>query len=132
MWSEMITNGKNAGGKLMEHYDLRVIEDCLVFSYEVECPHYPKEVPAVCTPKQKPSSRRERKKAKQMAKIKRLFLRMLLVMLAPFAILADAVMAAVSCFMSFAISPIRRRAKYLPVLGTFSGFVLLTVIFQFL
>ena len=27
----------------MEHYDLRVIEDCLVFSYEVECPNYPKE-----------------------------------------------------------------------------------------
>ena len=27
----------------MEHYDLRVIEDCLVFSYEVEYPNYPEE-----------------------------------------------------------------------------------------
>ncbi len=114
----------------MEHYDLRIIEDCLVYSYEVECPHYPKEPP--CAPKQKTSSRRERKKAKQMAKIKRLLLRMLLVVLAPFAILADAVMGAVSYFMCIAVSPFCRRAKYLPVLGTFSGFVLLTTIFQFL
>ena len=28
---------------MMEHYDLRVIEDCLVFSYEVEYPNYPEE-----------------------------------------------------------------------------------------
>lgn len=114
----------------MEHYDLRVIEDCLVFSYEVECPNYPKET--VCFPKKKAPSRRERQKAKQIAKMKKMLLRILLCALMPFALLADVVFEAVSIFVRTVGSCLRGGMKYAPTLGTLSCFTILTVLFSIL
>ena len=128
----MITNGKKQEDFYMEHYDLRIIEDCLVFSYEVELPNYPKETETVCEPKKKIPSRRERQKAKRAAKTKRFFLHMLLILLAPFAILADTIFGAISFCVRAVRHCVKGSVKYIPTLGTVSCFVLLTVILNFL
>lgn len=116
----------------MEHYDLRVIEDCLVFSYEVELPSYPQTSEAVCGSERKSSSRRERQRAKRAARVKKLFLRLLLIVLAPFALLADAgVAVSVRCVQ--VVRPcLKRGVKYIPAIGTVSCFVLVTAILNFL
>ena len=113
----------------MEHYDLRVIEDCLVFSYEVECPNYPKET--VDVPKTKLSKPTAVKKNKRM-NIKKWMLHFLVVFLAPFALLADAAVYVATSSVRMVSMVFRGREKYIPVLGTFSCFVLLTTIFCFL
>ena len=114
----------------MEHYDLRVIEDCLVFSYEVECPNYPKET--VSAPQKKVPSRRERQKAKQIARMKKEMLRILLCTLMPFALLADVVFEVSRFFVSLLVTCLRSGMKYAPALGTVSCFVVVTALLYLL
>jgi hypothetical protein len=114
----------------MEHYDLRVIEDCLVFSYEVECPNYPKET--VSAPTKKMPSRRERRKEKQISEMKKMLLRILLCALMPFALLADAMLELARFFVSSLKVCLRSGMKYAPALGTFSCFVILTALLHIL
>ncbi len=101
----------------MEHYDLRVIENCLVFSYEVEAPVKPKqevEVPKKC------SSRHDRKKAKEWEMTRQLLFRVFLVLLMPFALLADAVTMILRVSFRAVRTLLHERARVGAALGSFS------------
>ncbi len=116
----------------MEHYDLRVIADCLVFSYEVEPPKKPQTQPKRPILPKKASSRRERLRERHAAQQKQLLLRFFLIMLMPFAFVLDAMMQGVRGSMRLVKSAFRERARFLPTIGTVSCLMLATALFAVL
>lgn len=114
----------------MEHYDLRVIEDCLVFSYEVECPNYPKE--NALEQKKHTSSHDARRKEKRFADMKKTLLRMVLCAMMPLAFLLDLMFEGLCLAGRFLRSCVRGGMKYVPALGTISCFFICTAILYIL
>ncbi len=110
----------------MQHYDLRIIADCLVFSYEVEGPSRPapkkQEISApVCAASadgevRRRSTRRQRKRAARREEVKRGLLRFLFFFLAPLVMMADLVLRATT----LAVDVCRRRPAYITTLATVS------------
>ena len=114
----------------MEHYDLRIIEDCLVFSYTVECPNYPKKTEAL--PKKKMPSRNARKKIARTQRMKKWLLHLLLLVLAPFAIVLDAV-GKVVCFSAKKMLCVcRKRPVPARIIGTVSCLCMITTVLYLL
>ncbi len=109
----------------MEHYDLRVIADCLVFSYEVEGPKKPERVPA---PKKECPVRDTRGGRNRHLSAKRLFLRMLLFVLAPFALFLDALIETGRIVLRSIGHGRGRRARFASALGGFSCLTLIGAI----
>ena len=118
---------KNLGGFLMEHYDLRIIEDCLVFSYAVECPNDYKK--AQCPPKRISRSRSAEKRKTHAQKMKQFWLHVLLVVLAPFAILLDAVGKVVCITAKCLICVFSKRPAPARIVGVASNFLIMTAFF---
>ena len=114
----------------MEHYDLRVIEDCLVFSYEVEYPNYPEEKTA--KPKKNTSSRYGHRKEKRFSDMKKTLLRMILFALIPVAFLVDLISEGLRLMGRVLCSCVRGGMKYVPALGTISCFFICTAILYIL
>ena len=114
----------------MEHYDLRVIEDCLVFSYEVEYPNYPREI--VPAQKKKTSSGCGRRKEKRAFDMKKTLLRMILFAMMPLAFLLDLGFEGLRLAGRTLYSCARGGMKYVPALGTISCFFICTAILYIL
>ena len=118
----------------MQHYDLRVIEDCLVFSYEVACPNYPKPAkseavkpvrkPPAHDTEKKRTSRSARKRAIMWTRTKKLLLRFLFLVLFPFVMAADLVFRA----MTLALGVCRRRPAYITTFITVSFFAIISTV----
>ncbi len=111
----------------MEHYDLRIIEDCLVFSYEVECPNYSKKTQ--CPPKRIFRSRSAEKRKTHAQKMKNFWLHVLLIVLAPFAILLDAVGKVVCLSAKSLLCVFRKRPAPARIFGLTSLFLAITAFF---
>ncbi|MBQ9747241.1 MAG: hypothetical protein IJV98_00515 [Clostridia bacterium] len=116
---------------MMQHYDLRVIEDCLVFSYEVERPNYPKAKRTQTVRKQvasngvtsgKHTSRRERKRRILQGDLKRWLMRILFILLAPAVMAADLLLRAAT--LAFGIC--RQRPTYITTLATVSFVIIVS------
>ena len=116
---------------MMQHYDLRVIEDCLVFSYEVARPNYPKTKHTQTVRKQvasngvtsgKHTSRRERKRRILQGDLKRWLMRILFILLAPAVMAADLLLRAAT--LAFGIC--RQRPTYITTLATVSFVIIVS------
>ncbi len=114
----------------MKHYDLRVIEDCLVYSYEVELPNYPKEEPQTAE-KVRPSCGESKHKTRVDA-FKHFLFRLFVIALMPFALIIDAFVAVFRFAGQLVMAAFHLRAKYIPVLGTLSCFIFATVLLNYL
>ncbi len=112
----------------MKHYDLRVIEDCLVYSYEVETPI----MPAKAVESAERASYPVKKKEKQMFSLAKLFRNVFLILLMPFALLIDAMTACARYSASAGVTVFRSTRKYMPALGTLSCFILASAIFYYI
>ncbi len=121
----------------MQHYDLRVIEDCLVFSYEVVCPGYPKSVEAASGETPAPSrdipvkdaprkrtSRRLRKRAILWDRTKKALLRFLFLLLFPFVMAVDLAFRG----LVLLIGACRRRPTYITTFVTISFFTIVSAL----
>ena len=114
----------------MEHYDLRVIEDCLVFSYEGEYPNYPKE--ETLEQKKKTSSGYGRRKEKRFTDMKKTLLRMILFAMMRFAFLVDLIYEGLRFVGKVLYACAHGGMKYVPALGTISCFFICTAILYIL
>ncbi len=112
----------------MKHYDLRVIENCLVYSYEVAAPSSPEET--VILPKQHHSSARKRKK--QMFKFRKLLLNLFLICLMPFAFILDVLTAAVRYIVNAAVFVLKSSKKYMPALSILSFLIFASALYYYL
>ena len=113
----------------MQHYDLRIIEDCLVFSYEVEGPKRSvRQHQESCTPVRTASarksaapsapvkrfSRRDRKRAVCRESVNRILRYALFLMLAPFLWAIDLAFSAAALTLDVCC----RRPTYTTTLAT--------------
>ncbi len=112
----------------MKHYDLRVIEDCLVYSYDVEAPI----VPCKAVEPIEKTSCPVKKKRKQMFGFAKLLRNLFLVLLMPFALFIDALTAFAKYSASAGVTVFQSTRKYMPALGTLSCFILASAIFYYL
>ncbi len=112
----------------MEHYDMRVIADCVVYSYEVPGPAKQKEkTDSVKKRSKQTASRSARRRAHQTAALRTILLRVLFVLLAPFALLIDGMAALAHAFVRALRVSVRRPVRGISALGAFS---FLAVIFS--
>ena len=101
MASQTITNGKNErkGETMMEHYDYRVIDGCGVYSYTVEAPASHTRAVRESAPKPARKSKNARRAVKKVvaadreSQMKKWLLSLLFVLLSPFALFGDALVA---------------------------------------
>ncbi len=114
----------------MEHYELSLIGDCLVYSYEVPSPRHLQER----TPKKEKKKAPERghRRGKSHVKLKTFFRRLFCVLLFPFALLMDVECAVFKFLLRTAEILVRRYTRYLPLIGTLCCFVILTALLYFL
>ena len=101
----------------MGNCDYRIIEGCKVYSFSVECPVRPV---APCRKSGAPLRKENRRK--------KLMLSILLVLLAPFAVIWDALHAAVSFVARRILGRAEKRAMAVGMLGTASCLLLLSAV----
>lgn len=101
----------------MGNCDYRIIEGCKVYSFSVECPVRPV---ASCRKSGVPLRKENRRK--------KLMISILLVLLAPFAVIWDALHATVSAIARRIFGRARKRGMAVGMLGTASCLLLLSAV----
>lgn len=101
----------------MGNCDYRIIEGCKVYSYSVECPVH---AASPCRKSGAPLRKENRRK--------KLMLSILLVLLAPFAVIWDALHAAVSFVARRILGRAGKRGMAVGMLGTASCLLLLSAV----